>query len=715
MPNIPLSDIPNAPSTGAPTLAPTLPHVPGLPALDVSGARADTGGLERTRSLLGEASAQHRQGNAVLARAIEGGKQGRISAAPFVEAAGAWDTVGRAFQTSDAVLSKFADNMARARDTVAMAEASTVMNDAFTQHSAAIESGGMPEPSQWVPTWQKDVMPKAAEKLATIQASPMAKAQIQASWMRFSSETTQQFALSATRKATQIAGGKVLNAAEEAFQNGHYEEAQGLIENAVKTGVIRSDVGEEKINSLMREKRNEDYTALVTQNPKAAIDDLEAAGPEGDSHLFADTKPSERVRWLDAAKQQLHVNQSDAMTSALDSIVSGEFTTPEDVQKYGEQNDLDPQDIASLQKNLTLAVQSTPAGQARYEAGISEIQKQVYTYNPTTDKDLTQFRAIIRNIATSATGEDRELYLNELKKIRSEGIKVDPDLQKTLIDEADSLQKQGLINFEGFKLDKNGTPQPVKGKETEALASNVAQMDLRDKIRTMLKQNPGISSEEARQKFVEMVGPQAAKQGASLFMPKSQESGGGWWTWAVAPFPKTMMWIGDQIRPKEPQPNDTMIQKPGESLKDMQNRNSQSSVSPDLLNFVKDQEGYAPKAFSDYKQISIGYGTRAKSRDEEISKADAEKRLAEELAVHAKNVDLAAAKKGFSLTPGQRNALISFDFNTGEGDHLISTSSNVAEIARRLPTWNKVTENGRKVESQGLVNRRSAEMELFNS
>ena len=38
------------------------------------------------------------------------------------------------------------------------------------------------------------------------------------------------------------------------------------------------------------------------------------------------------------------------------------------------------------------------------------------------------------------------------------------------------------------------------------------------------------------------------------------------------------------------------------------------------------------------------------------------------------NIDEAAAESGLSLTEGQRNAVISFDFNTRKGVYLITSS-----------------------------------------
>jgi lysozyme len=154
-----------------------------------------------------------------------------------------------------------------------------------------------------------------------------------------------------------------------------------------------------------------------------------------------------------------------------------------------------------------------------------------------------------------------------------------------------------------------------------------------------------------------------------------------------------------------------MIQKKGQPLSEIQN------PAPDerLVAFVKEQEGFTPNRFSDYAQDSIGYGTRAKPGERAITKADADARLRQELAVCSSNVDRAIVRSGMHLTPNQRAALISFDFNTGDGAHLIAISQRPSEISARLPLWNKVTKGGRKIVSAGLVNRRNAELALFNS
>jgi|GEM_PF-5684859 len=138
---------------------------------------------------------------------------------------------------------------------------------------------------------------------------------------------------------------------------------------------------------------------------------------------------------------------------------------------------------------------------------------------------------------------------------------------------------------------------------------------------------------------------------------------------------------------------------------------STGPVPDDLVALMKKTEGFNPQAFGDYKQLSIGYGTRAHHADERISEPEADARLRSELAMHAGNIDTAAKAGGYHLTPSQRNALISFDFNTGHGAYLLNTAGgNLAEVKERLQ---KYTQAGGQV-SPGLVNRRKMEAGLMN-
>jgi GH24 family phage-related lysozyme (muramidase) len=136
-----------------------------------------------------------------------------------------------------------------------------------------------------------------------------------------------------------------------------------------------------------------------------------------------------------------------------------------------------------------------------------------------------------------------------------------------------------------------------------------------------------------------------------------------------------------------------------------------------LLDFLKQEgvEGFTPTAIWDYKQWSVGYGTRG-VKGETLTREEAEVRLQEELKQHENAVDTAAENADLTLTQGQRNALISFDFNTGAAASVIQRfAGDPAGMKRKMMEYNGVVENGQKRVLKGLVNRRLKEIAMFDS
>lgn len=127
---------------------------------------------------------------------------------------------------------------------------------------------------------------------------------------------------------------------------------------------------------------------------------------------------------------------------------------------------------------------------------------------------------------------------------------------------------------------------------------------------------------------------------------------------------------------------------------------------------IKKFEGYYPKAYWDYKQWTIGYGSKAKSKNETIDRPEAERRLRQEMAQAQNNV-LGIMKKGnYTWSDKQLAALISFAYNIGSVNQLTANGTrDDATILAKIPLYRKA---GGKV-LQGLVNRRSQEAALFKS
>ena len=166
---------------------------------------------------------------------------------------------------------------------------------------------------------------------------------------------------------------------------------------------------------------------------------------------------------------------------------------------------------------------------------------------------------------------------------------------------------------------------------------------------------------------------------------------------------------GDQIRLGQQQQNMNFLT---ESLQRMgQGQQSQTSTVG-LIDQVKPLEGFSSSPYDDNGQTSIGYGTVARPGEVSIDEATATARLQEELGMHAGRVDKAASKFGVSLSPSQRDALTSFDFNTGSAERVLERAGgDLTKVPGIMQEWRK---SGGKV-LPGLVNRRQAEAAWFQS
>jgi GH24 family phage-related lysozyme (muramidase) len=126
---------------------------------------------------------------------------------------------------------------------------------------------------------------------------------------------------------------------------------------------------------------------------------------------------------------------------------------------------------------------------------------------------------------------------------------------------------------------------------------------------------------------------------------------------------------------------------------------------------VKGFEGYSDTAFDDYKQKSIGYGTKAKKGETTITKVEADKRLNAELAMHKKRVIAHNKKYKLNLNANQIDALTSFDYNTGSLNKLTANGTRTkAQISAKMLEYKKAGGSTLK----GLVKRRKEEQRLFN-
>ena len=134
---------------------------------------------------------------------------------------------------------------------------------------------------------------------------------------------------------------------------------------------------------------------------------------------------------------------------------------------------------------------------------------------------------------------------------------------------------------------------------------------------------------------------------------------------------------------------------------------------------VKELEGYKPNAYPDYKQYSIGYGSKATGPNEVIDQAEAERRLRSELQDAFEHVTRVQRQGNYNWNDDQIASLMSFTYNLGNINQLTANGTRDDEtIAAKMLLYRNVTKKGPdgrpiKVPLPGLVKRRNKEAALF--
>ncbi len=144
--------------------------------------------------------------------------------------------------------------------------------------------------------------------------------------------------------------------------------------------------------------------------------------------------------------------------------------------------------------------------------------------------------------------------------------------------------------------------------------------------------------------------------------------------------------------------------------------------SQQMLDVLKQLEGFVPRAYWDYKQWSVGYGTRCPDelveyyKNNDITKEEAEKLMIQELTSFENDVAAFAQEYELELSQNQFDALVSFSYNCGSG-WMRETSGNLynavisgdtgARIVYSMLLWSKA--GGEYV----LRNRRIAELNMY--
>lgn len=137
------------------------------------------------------------------------------------------------------------------------------------------------------------------------------------------------------------------------------------------------------------------------------------------------------------------------------------------------------------------------------------------------------------------------------------------------------------------------------------------------------------------------------------------------------------------------------------------------------ISLIKSFEGCKKTAYLDVGGVAtIGYGhTKNVKLGDKLSLTACEELLKSDLVV-CENVINQYIDSGYVFNQNQFDALVSFCFNLGSGNVrklLSGRKNNYTAIAKAIPKYCHAKVNGKMMIVKGLLNRRNAEVNLFNS
>lgn len=680
--NIPIAEVPNAPSGLG--NAPRMPE--GIARLD----RPAQMPVLRASMLGGEA-----RGIGAIGQAIgDAGARVGDSALRFLEARN------------------------RANDAVQFTEAERIKRNLLTQFE--VESSTKPE-NEHAELWADKYQPQFQQQVSELPFSQGRQAEVGA-WFRDQTSAINSGILKeANRKHIERQAAYMDNEHLDALNQGRYDEAIGILVRAEQAQILPPKYVQRRIAEIENTMVVNDHQKEIAVSPYSQMKEISELVSKGESIKGISFEQT------NALLRQARYMHGQALQDATNAVIDRMDSQPEitDAKSLKEQMDAEPQRVrfpVELRDKILNAwkvrYDETPKGRAEKSERFSSLWSAIFKYDAdndlTKDKDhLSGYSALVERILSDAPEGQRKLFLDELNGLVGEARKGKRSNRQQMLsfatEKVNSLAKWGLLGDNGGwkdsdQLDANGKPVRMPADYEKYEAVQAKRYQIISSFREWTQKNPDATPEEAKKKIDELTAPYKPLQDAS-----NNES----WLWSA------MRAIGNAAGSAGGETPARTFRNIREQKENIEKNRDNATPRPfgsqkpsgketSLLDWMKKEEGFRPKAYADSGQTSVGYGTRGKP-GEVLDERQATERLQSELAMHTRNVNEAARKNGVTLTTSMRDALISFDFNTGAAAKVMSSGTPEA-IARRMALYVHADAGAKDGVLKG---RRERELEVF--
>ena len=643
-----LADIPNVPSAGNPSLDGGGAMMPSVP----RGAYLDGASLSRAAANL---------------------REGPVDSSAVNAGVNAMQNFGAAVRQAAGVPADLSQRMQKAQNVADIARADVIMRDAWGQHQDKMAT--LP-PSQWADEWKNKGLPAVQDQLAKLNLSKAAQDQLAPDFIQWQGVTSTQVRTQALKQNITNNRQAVLNAADRAVLDEDYPLAIAHLKQGAATQLFSPaeadahivDI-EAKVKAKAKLQQSDKIVAGIESDPWTIKPKLEAAARGESVPELGPLDATKAARLLSMAETAVRTKTMELRNDLRDKVLTGEIDEPAKLEAAAG---------GKLSKAVLLSLQGIMGKEIAFDPEkVTKIRTAIANYDPENDKGMGEYNALMSAIETGVPQKRQGLLASELNKVwtdaNKEGRSAKVAFSASLMSEVDSMADRGILGQW-----KTGTGQKAVIDEAKKREVWVKAEGYKQDMRSWFSENPEATPAQAMDHFKGLFDSDAQKASAEQFKEQTKKvTASRWW-------------------------NKSLIE-------NMSGDDFGAGLSGELVKTVKNLEGFKENAYWDSGQTSIGYGTRGKP-GEKISQAEADTRLRDELAKSAFRVDNAAKVNGVALTKNQRDALISFDFNTGAAPKVMESKTPDA-IAKRMALYQH---SDAKAQDGQLIPRRQKEISLFN-
>lgn len=496
-----LPSLPSTPDAGTPALQRASAPMPSVP----GSAAMDTGSLTRgARSLLAE-------------RPIDSGS---VNAGVL-----ALQDLSQSVRQAAGVPADFAEKLLAAQNAADIARADTIMRESLAEQQSRMLT--LPH-EKWEETWVNEGLASAKERIAKLNLSPAAQAQLTPDLERWSLLSTSQIKNQAVRQKIEDFRSTTDASSEMAALDGDYELAYHLIDTGEKTGIYSKGEAEQrrvKVRKLVvaqaKERQSNQIVAAIESDPDSILPELEKAAA-GEPTSLGEIDPIKAARFKNMALRESNTRKTELRNEVGNAIISGEIADRATFMERVE-GKLDPKTIKSLERSLMREINFDPQK-------FSELRTRIALFDGKDDPTGKQADEILTAIETTVPLERQGLLRTEFSQVWSatvkDGKKREPKQEFTsaLFKEIDAMTSRGT--FGEYTTGKGDKAKVDDAKRLDAW--NKAE-SIKDTMRTFLEKNPDATREDAINHFKGLLDPdiQASAKGALMKRISGQPS---WWS-----------------------------------------------------------------------------------------------------------------------------------------------------------------------------------------